>query len=340
LDVLLGSAMPLGVVLVLCLGAQGARGLRPALGAAPFALATGLVHTVVAALTARLLGPELPSMLGPLAALAAALGMLRWRLLLPRTTWRLPSEAAALPTQEAAPGALVAASAPYALLIGLLLLTRARGTPLAGWVHSVAIRTGPLLGTEIDAVLRPLHSPGVVFLLAAVTALLWLSGGLGALRAGFRHAGGPTLQALPALLAAVVTVRIFVHSGVNASGLSSMPLVVAEVAAEAMGRAWPLAAPWLGALGSFIAGSATFSNLLFAGVQHQVAVTVGHDPATLLALQAMGAAAGNMVCVHNVVAASAVVGLVGAEGEVMRRTFPPMAVYLLAAGALGLLVTA
>jgi lactate permease len=41
-----------------------------------------------------------------------------------------------------------------------------------------------------------------------------------------------------------------------------------------------------------------------------------------------------MVAVHNVVAASATVGLVGREGELIRRTSIPMLVYSLAAGAI------
>ncbi|NVP72823.1 L-lactate permease, partial [Vibrio cholerae O1 biovar El Tor] len=58
------------------------------------------------------------------------------------------------------------------------------------------------------------------------------------------------------------------------------------------------------------------------------------SPETVVAAQAVGGAAGNMVAVHNVVAASATVGLIGREGELIRRTSIPMLVYSLAAGAL------
>ena len=43
---------------------------------------------------------------------------------------------------------------------------------------------------------------------------------------------------------------------------------------------------------------------------------------TVVALQAIGGAAGNMICVHNVVAASATVGLVNREGEIIRMNRP------------------
>jgi lactate permease len=55
-------------------------------------------------------------------------------------------------------------------------------------------------------------------------------------------------------------------------------------------------------------------------------------------LQAVGGAAGNMICVHNVVAASAVVGLLGREGAVIRLTFVPFVYYALLPGALGYLI--
>ena len=54
-----------------------------------------------------------------------------------------------------------------------------------------------------------------------------------------------------------------------------------------------------------------------------------------MALQAVGGAAGNIICVHNVVAASAVVGLVGREGAVIRKTLLPFFYYALLAGSIG-----
>lgn len=55
----------------------------------------------------------------------------------------------------------------------------------------------------------------------------------------------------------------------------------------------------------------------------------------MVALQAVGGAAGNMICVHNVVAASAVVGLVGKEGHVIRKTLLPFFYYALLLGSIG-----
>jgi lactate permease len=142
-----------------------------------------------------------------------------------------------------------------------------------------------------------------------------------------RSVGGAVLGSAIVLAAALPMVRVFLNSGVNSSGLSSMPLELATAAEQAIGDAWPLAAPWVGALGSFVSGSATFSHLMFASLQESVATSVGADPTVVLAQQVGGANAGNMVCVANVVTVAAVVGLLGREGEVIRRTAIPMLAY-------------
>jgi len=58
-------------------------------------------------------------------------------------------------------------------------------------------------------------------------------------------------------------------------------------------------------------------------------------PVWIVALQAIGGAAGNVICIHNVVAASAVVGFVGREGDVIRRTFMVFLYYALVPGSFG-----
>ena len=131
---------------------------------------------------------------------------------------------------------------------------------------------------------------------------------------------------------------MFINSGesYNESGLASMPLTLAEGAASIAGGAWPAFAPWIGALGAFVAGSNTVSNLMFSLFQFSTAEQIGVRPETVVATQAVGGAAGNMITVHNIVAASATVGLVGREGDLIRQTILPTIYYCLFAGALSL----
>ena len=115
-----------------------------------------------------------------------------------------------------------------------------------------------------------------------------------------------------------------------------MPIALAEGVAALAGSAWPLFSTFIGGLGAFVAGSNTVSNMMFSSFQFGVGQRIGvGDPSWIVALQAVGGAAGNMICVHNVVAASAVVGMLGREGLVIRRTFFPFVYYATFTGAIG-----
>lgn len=128
-----------------------------------------------------------------------------------------------------------------------------------------------------------------------------------------------------ALVAMLALARLMVRSG--------MIPALAEAAAG-FGPVWPVLAPWVGVLGAFVTGSATASNILFTDFQEATAVALGLPALPLLGVQNFGAAVGNMICPHNIIAACAVVGLAGREGEVMRRTILPCAVYALSGGLL------
>jgi lactate permease len=90
-------------------------------------------------------------------------------------------------------------------------------------------------------------------------------------------------------------------------------------------------------LGSFITGSNTVSDLLFADFQYGIAETLDLPRQIIVALQAVGGAMGNMVCIHNIVAASATVGLIGVEGLILRRNVLPLLLYGAVVGSMGLL---
>ena len=84
-----------------------------------------------------------------------------------------------------------------------------------------------------------------------------------------------------------------------------------------------------------MAGSNTVSNMMFSLFQFGVGERILVDPTWIVALQAVGGASGNIICVHNVVAASAIAGLVGKEGAVIRKTLLPFCYYALMTGSIG-----
>lgn len=113
----------------------------------------------------------------------------------------------------------------------------------------------------------------------------------------------PTIISLGA---SVPMVKIFLNSGTNSAGLQSMPVALADMLAGSLGSVWAWISPIVGIFGAFLSGSATFSNMMFSGLQYSVADNIGANHALILALQGIGANAGNMMCVMNVVAAATV----------------------------------
>lgn len=69
-----------------------------------------------------------------------------------------------------------------------------------------------------------------------------------------------------------------------------------------------------------MAGSNTVSNLTFAQFQFSTGAEIGVPPESVVAAQAVGGAGGNPIAIHNIVAAAATVGLLGREGDLLRKT--------------------
>lgn len=113
---------------------------------------------------------------------------------------------------------------------------------------------------------------------------------------------------------------------------------IGKALAQISGNSWALFAPFLGALGSFFSGSATISNLTFGAIQDSIAISLSLDRYSILALQSVGGALGNMVCINNIVAVCSVLGLDKSEGKILRKTALPMCFYGLSAGLLGLVL--
>lgn len=336
LDLLLASALPLLMCAVLTRFFGAANSWREGLTAWPFALLAGFAFTLPAWLTMYFLGPEFPSIVGGFVGLIIATFCARRRWLTPRTPWLFPGDTELVNTNFTGHLSLLRAWLPYALVAVLLIVTRVDALPLKSWLNQVVISSGDILSTGIRSDLKPLYLPGTVFLLVALLAGWFQRGSKRELGAAWRASLVKVIPTAIALLTAIPMVRIFLRSDINAAGLQSMPLELAALAAEGVGAHWPLAAPFIGGLGSFIAGSSTFSNMMFSGFQAAVAQQTGFPAVLIVALQVIGANAGNMIGVANVVAAASVVNLTGREGQIIRFTLGPMLLYCTAAGLLAL----
>lgn len=124
----------------------------------------------------------------------------------------------------------------------------------------------------------------------------------------------------------------------QSSATGMMTLIAGDIASVAKSF-YPAAAVLIGTLGSFITGTGLGSNIMFAGMHTEAALSLGLNPITVFAGQNAGASLGNLICPNNTVAACATVGEVGNESKVMKKTLAACAVILVLYMALSMLYT-
>lgn len=291
-------------------GAVNPAGRRPGWLSLLVALPLFFVPSVV---LAWLTGPELPTLAGALIGLLAFAGFARLR------------QRAQGDDDHTAPSAatVLMGTLPYLLVIALVLLTRLVD-PVRQVVRTVVIEWS--FAADYGSSVAPLSHPGTLLLLGLALAAVARSRKPTDLGQALAAAARRLPRVAVALLSVLLMARLLVHAG--------MIDQLAIAAARLFGVAWLFVSPATGALGAFITGSATASNILFAGFQHATAGATGVLALLAAAGQGVGAAIGNIIAPHNLVVGAAAVGIVGAEGQLLRKTLPICAAYATVAGAL------
>lgn len=340
---IVGAVIPLIMVLMLTRFFGKEKSWKAGLAILPFALFAGLAFTIPYAATGILLGPEFPSLLGGLIGLAIVTTAARFNFLTPKTTWDfapakewpsqwLGSIEMKLDSATSKPISNFKAWIPY-VLVGLLLVISRVFPSIGSAMKAVVVKFPNILGeVGINADFMPLYLPGGILVVAAGSAYFLHKMQWQNFRDALSESSKILLGAGFVLLFTVPMVRILINSGINAADIPSMPIAMARFIADSFGDVYPLFAPAVGALGAFIAGSNTISNMMFSQFQFGVAENLGISTAIIVAGQAIGAAAGNMIAIHNVVAASATVGLLGQEGTILRKTIWPTLYYVFFTG--------
>ncbi|AMK11275.1 L-lactate permease [Pseudodesulfovibrio indicus] len=320
------------------------RSWKPGFAAWKFCLFAAVAFSVPYLIFAWNVGPEFPSLIGGLLGLGIIIIGAKKGFCMPKTTWTFGDPAkwdpewtgtvSADSSEFKAHMSQFKAWLPYILIGAILVITRIPELGLKGILAAQAIKFSNILGYEsVGASIAYLYLPGTIpFTLVAILTV-FIHGMPGdkvklAWTQAFKTMKNPTI----ALFAAVALVSIFRGSGIadvalNPNSYPSMPLAMAKAVAAVTGNAWPMFASFVGGLGAFITGSNTVSDLLFAEFQWGVASQLELPRQIIVAAQAVGGGMGNMICIHNIVAACAVVGLSGMEGAILKRTVWPFLLY-------------
>lgn len=263
---------------------------------------------------ATFVGPELPTMGGALIGGAAFAAVVAWSTRRERVGEGAPDRRD-----------VARAASPYLVVIVLILLTRL--IPVARDALGGLSWTWSLWGTYRGG-FSPLLHPGTV-LVAGFLVGAWLTR---ARRADVAASVRESLRMLAPVTLALTLMLLISRLMVHADMIDAL----ADATASLAGEAWPFLSPWVGVLGTFVTGSATASNILFSEFQFATTERLAMNPLTLLGAQTFGAAVGNIICPHNIIAGCATVGVYGEEGRILRRTLGACALYATLGGLLAL----
>lgn len=115
---------------------------------------------------------------------------------------------------------------------------------------------------------------------------------------------------------------------------AGMIAVIATALAAATGTLYPIFAPLIGCLGTFITGSDTSSNILFGKLQSSVAGHIGVDPSWLSAANTAGATGGKIISPQSIAIATSACNQQGKEGEILKSAIPYALAYVVITGVL------
>ena len=276
----------------------------------PFAVFSALAFAVPYYLTARLVGPELPSIIGGVCAIIIISFAAQKGFLIEKTSTEKPK------------GTLKALT-PFIFLITALIISR-NVEFIKKLLQLSGIGFTNMFGTGISQNLLVFYTPGFFFLL---TILIFSTTKKESMLDAFNKIKFPMI----ALFLILGVAQLLLYSNLNTLNLPSIPGYLASLLAGS-GSYFTLLSPLIGYIGSFVAGSSTVSNILFSSLQVDTAITLGLSTVAITALQLIGSSAGNMVAVHNVITAAATLGLKHGEGKIIANNLIVSLIYCMLAG--------
>ena len=343
LDLLAGTFMPLILVfmLVFVFGKNDDHKQKDFLSLIPWTIFIGLAYSLLALLISFVVSYEFVSILAPFGAIILAIITIKFKILLPKTVFTNPwSTSKKVVTEEKSSMSLLTAWSPYIVVILMLLATRTIQPLKEFLVKNVNLSWQNILGySQINSDWEFLYSPGTLLTISVIIGLLIQVKSLKSFLPTAKKVVLSMKSTALALIVTLIMVQIFTNSEINLAKLPSMPMYIAEIISKYLSSIWIIIAPFLGQLGSFVTGSTTVSTLTFGQIQADIAVNANVSKELVLAAQLIGAAAGNMICVHNIVSVSSVVGLSGQEGNILRKTVLPALLYSLLVGIVGFAFT-
>jgi lactate permease len=169
-----------------------------------------------------------------------------------------------------------------------------------------------------------INNPGTLIILAGFAGGLLQGAKFGEIATVLGKTVKQMSKTMLTIMAIVALAKIMSYSGMIKS--------IAVVLVAVTGQGYPLIAPIIGAIGTFVTGSDTSSNILFGPLQVEAAKSLGINPYWLAAANTGGATAGKMISPQSIAVATAATGLIGSEGKILNATVKFCIVYVIILG--------
>ncbi len=289
---------------------EGAEGIRDYKGILLITLMSGISFVLPQYLTAKYIGAELPAVIGSVCSMIVTILLARFLRGGKETKFDLE-----LPQQGDEPLTVkkaLTAWSPFILVLFFLILTSsifpAIHDPLAAIKSDVKIYAAsgadPYTFTWIA-------TPGVLIFIAAFIGGFIQKCSLIEMLKILADTIKQMAKTIITIMAVLGTAKIMGYSGMTQS--------IADFIVGITGAFYPIVAPLIGSIGTFVTGSSTSSSVLFSSLQKSTAETLHMNPVWLIAANTVGSTAGKIISPQSIAVATAATATVGKESVILTK---------------------
>lgn len=272
-------------------------------GVVGITLVSGITFAVPQIFIAKYLGADLPALVASICSMACTIFMAK-----AMNKEKVETKEDKIGLKEG-----VLAWLPYILLCGLILIA----SPLVPSINSllakassnIHIYTGDATSTTAFSWI---NTPGMMILIATFIAGLIQNLKFTYMLDVLKRTIIQLKTSFITIMSIVAISKIMSHSGMTSSISFGLCAIT--------GSFYPLIAPLLGAIGTFVTGSDTSANILFGALQTEAAKSLSIDPYWIAAANTAGATAGKMISPQSIAIATSATGLIGSEGKILSTT--------------------
>ena len=272
-------------------------------GVVGITLVSGITFAMPQVFIAKYLGADLPALVASICSMACTILMAK-----AMNKEKVETKEDKIGLKEG-----ILAWLPYILLCGLILIA----SPLVPSINSllakassnIHIYTGDATSTTAFSWI---NTPGMMILIATFIAGLIQKLKFTYMLDVLKRTVIQLKTSFITIMSIVAISKIMSHSGMTSSISFGLCAIT--------GSFYPLIAPLLGAIGTFVTGSDTSANILFGALQTEAAKSLSIDPYWIAAANTAGATAGKMISLQSIAIATSATGLIGSEGKILSTT--------------------